>query len=115
MNACEAAEWASAGEMMMAAGFFLEVASVRYACVCARCCVLQLNNSAVGDKKMADAFGSTPRERGRMFVSHHYPDLDFPQAVWKALNLFCVSLRVCVVYVVCLVQERRARQWTWRT
>lgn len=96
MNSCEAAEWASVGEMMMAAGFFFGGGQRALClCVCARCCVLQLNNSAVGDKKMADAFGSTPRERGRMFVSHHYPDLDFPQAVWKALNLLCVSVCVC--------------------
>lgn len=51
---------------------------------------------------MADAFGSTPRERGRVFVSHHYPDLDFPQAVWKALNLLCV----CVLFV----RSRREEQ-----
>lgn len=69
-------------------------------------------NCLVEDEKKALWAGNTllsvcvclrEREMKWMFVSHHYLDLDFPKAVYKALNL-----------CVCLCQERRARQWSWR-
>lgn len=92
-------------------------------CVFASVCAWQLNNCSVGDNKKADGFGSTLSVqcvcvREWMFVSHHYLDLDFPKAAWKALNLLCVFLCafcLCVVCVcVCVCQERKVRRWSWR-
>lgn len=76
-------------------------------CVFASVCAWQLNNCSVGDNKKADGFGSTLSVqcvcvREWMFVSHHYLDLDFPKAAWKALNLLCVFLCAFCLCVVCV-------------
>lgn len=55
----------------------------------------------------------------KCFVSHHYLDLDFPpKAAWKTFIFFCVCISVCVYCLfVCVraCQERKVRQWSWRT
>lgn len=76
-------------------------------CVFASVYAWQLNNCSVGDNKKADGFGSTLSVqcvcvRELMFVSHHYLDLDFPKAAWKALNLLCVFLCAFCLCVVCV-------------
>lgn len=57
----------------------LEAAAV-CACVCIRICLGQLNNCSVGDKKMADAFGSTLWER---------------ECLSAIITLTLLSLRLC--------------------